>query len=211
MEFPVLFPEKPKAPLKWPARLPLMAAAIVGAWAIATYVLIPWISRPDTMTTFEDRLVIHSHRAISTYSVSNNIVRYVETTPKAVSTAPPASSIPTPAALAVSTKPATRPKPFMTIATRKRPSVNPGHYYMFLPPFLHGVPDTDAPFYRWKQNGEFHSAANCEKFRQQAIGDTANDRDQDPSAFKSLYDNRIKLLTAASCVSQHDARMKEVD
>jgi hypothetical protein len=40
---------------------------------------------------------------------------------------------------------------------------------MFLPPFPHGVPDVSAPFYRWKQSGECRSAANCERFRQQAF------------------------------------------
>jgi type II secretory pathway predicted ATPase ExeA len=98
----------------------------------------------------------------------------------------------------------------ITPAPKPQPiGVSSGRYYVFLPPFLHGAPDTSAPFYRWKQSGEFRSAANCEKFRQHTISDTVNERDQDTTKFKSLYDDRIKLFTVASCVSAHDPRMKE--
>ena len=99
----------------------------------------------------------------------------------------------------------------ITPAPKPQPvGVSSGRYYVFLPPFLHGAPDTSAPFYRWKQSGEFRSAVNCEKFRQHTISDTVNERDQDTTKFKSLYDDRIKLFTVASCVSAHDPRMKEV-
>jgi phage tail protein X len=99
----------------------------------------------------------------------------------------------------------------ITLAPKPQPvGVSSGRYYVFLPPFLHGAPDTSAPFYRWKQSGEFRSAANCEKFRQHTISDTVNERDQDTTKYKSLYEDRIKLFTVASCVSAHDPRMKEV-
>jgi len=97
----------------------------------------------------------------------------------------------------------------ITSAPKPRPVVvSSGRCYMLLPPFLHGTPDTNAPFYRWKQSGEFRSTANCERFRRHAISETVNERDQDTTAFKSLYDDRIKLFTVASCLSAHDPRMK---
>jgi type II secretory pathway predicted ATPase ExeA len=88
--------------------------------------------------------------------------------------------------------------------------VSAGRCYILLPPFLHGTPDTSAPLYRWKQSGEFHSAASCERFRRQTISDSLSDRDRDSTKFKSLYDDRIKLFTVASCLSEHDPRIKEV-
>jgi type II secretory pathway predicted ATPase ExeA len=94
---------------------------------------------------------------------------------------------------------------------RNRPVVvSSGRCYMLLPPFFHGTPDTSAPLYRWKQSGEFRSAASCERFRRQAISDTVDERDEDTTKFKSLYDDRIKLFTVASCLSPRDPRMKEV-
>jgi type II secretory pathway predicted ATPase ExeA len=98
----------------------------------------------------------------------------------------------------------------ITPVRKQRPVVvGSGRCYMLLPPFLHGTPDTSAPLYRWKQSGEFRSAASCESFRQQAISDAVSDRDQDTTKFKSLYDDRIKLFTVASCLSERDARIKE--
>lgn len=88
--------------------------------------------------------------------------------------------------------------------------VSSGRCYMLLPPLFHGTPDTSAPLYRWKQSGEFRSAASCERFRRQAISDTVDKRDEDTTKFKSLYDDRIKLFTVASCLSPRDPRMKEV-
>jgi type II secretory pathway predicted ATPase ExeA len=99
----------------------------------------------------------------------------------------------------------------ITPVRKPRPVVvSSGRCYMFLPPFFHGTPDTSAPLYRWKQSGEFRSAASCERFRRQAISDTVDERDQDTTRFKSLYDDRIKLFTVASCLSTRDPRMKEV-
>jgi len=87
--------------------------------------------------------------------------------------------------------------------------VSSGRCYMFLPPFFRGTPDTSAPLYRWKQSGEFRSAASCERFRRQVISDTVTDRDED-TKFKSLYDDKIKLFTVASCLSARDPRIKEI-
>jgi len=202
VDFPVLLPEGPKPPLKWPKRSLLTVAAIVGAWTIATYLVMPWISKPDTTTTVsEDRLTIDPHEVIHSQPTSKDVAMSIEATTNVTPTPLPASPTST-----------ITPKPIiLTPAPKPRPvKVNSGRYYMFLPPFLHGVPDTSAPFYRWTQSGEFHSAVNCERFRRQAISDTVNDRDQDDTQFKSLYDDRIKILTVASCVSAHDPRMKEV-
>lgn len=41
-----------------------------------------------------------------------------------------------------------------------------------------------APFYRWKQSGEFRSATNCERFRQQAFPRPA--RGADSSKFSGI-------------------------
>ena len=94
---------------------------------------------------------------------------------------------------------------------KQRPIVvGSGRCYMLLPPFFHGTPDTSLPLYRWRQSGEFRSGASCERFRQLAISDAVSDRDQDTTKFKSLYDDRIKLFTVASCLSERDPRFKEV-
>ena len=211
----LMLPEEPKPPLKWPRRLLLLlltVAAIVGAWAIATYLVMPWISKPDTMTAFEDRLTLHPHEVIPSHPTNKAVATYTEKAPNVTPTPLPALPITTPTSLPASPTLSIEPKAIIVTSARKpRPvAVSSGRYYMFLPPFLDGVPDTNAPFYRWKQSGEFRSAASCERFRRQVTNDTVNDRDQDTTKFKSLYDDRIKLLTAAACVSVHDPRMKEV-
>jgi hypothetical protein len=201
MDFPVLFPEKPKPPLMWPRRLLLTVVALVGAWAIITYLAMPRISTLDRMTAFEDRLTIHPYTVIPSHPTNKDVRTYIEAIPDISPELLPASPTPTVAR-----------KPIITPARKPLPvDADSGRYYMFLPPFLHGVPDTSAPFYRWKQSEEFRGAANCERFRRQAISDSVNDRDQDTTQFKSLYDDRIKLLTAASCVSAHDPRMRKVE
>jgi len=105
----------------------------------------------------------------------------------------------------------TKRRRIITPVRKPRPVVvSSGRCYMWLPPFFHGTPDTSAPLYQWKQSGEFRSAASCERFRRQAISDTVDERDEDTTKFKSLYDDRIKLFTVASCLSPRDPRMKEV-
>ena len=215
LHFPLMLPEEPKPPSKWPRRLLLLlltVAAAVGVWAIVTYLVMPWISEPDTTTGFEDRLTIHPHEVVASHPTSQAVATYKEKPARVIPTPLPALPITTPTSLPASTTLNIKPKPTSITSARKPRAIvaGSGRYYMFLPPFLHGAPDTNAPFYRWTQNDEFNSAANCERFRQQAISDTVDDRDQDTTKFKSLYDNRIKLLTAASCVSARDPRMKEV-
>jgi len=73
---------------------------------------------------------------------------------------------------------------------------------LYLPPLHHGVPDTFAPMDDWSAHGEFHSTANCERFRSQTIADTIAERDQEPSGDRALYDARIKLLAAARCEAE---------
>jgi hypothetical protein len=208
MDFPVLFPEKPKPPLIWPKRLlptvvPLVGAsvALVGASTIATYLVMPWISTSGTMTAFEDRLIIHSHEAILSHPTNEGLGTHIE-----------AILDTTPRPLPVSSTRTITPRPTIITPAHKplRIDVNSGRCYMFLPPFLHGMADVSAPFYRWKQSEQFRSTAKCERFRQQAINDTVKDREQDTTKLKSLYDGRIKLLAVASCVSAHDPRMKEL-
>ena len=100
---------------------------------------------------------------------------------------------------------------YFPVRPMQRPVVvGSGRCYMLLPPFFHGTPDTSAPLYRWKQSGEFRSAASCERFRQQAISDAVSDSDEDTTKFRSFYDDRIKLFTVASCLSERDPRIKEV-
>jgi hypothetical protein len=41
------------------------------------------------------------------------------------------------------------------------------------------------------------------------IADAVSDRDQDTTKLKSLNDDRNKLFTVASCLSERDARIKE--
>jgi hypothetical protein len=73
MDFSVLFPEKPKPLLMWLRRLLLTVFAIVGASPIVTSLVMPWISRSDTMAAFEDRLIIHPQEVILSHPTNKDL------------------------------------------------------------------------------------------------------------------------------------------
>jgi hypothetical protein len=89
--------------------------------------------------------------------------------------------------------------------TRKLKAKRQAHYVavaraqLYLPPLHHGQPDTFAPMDDWSEHGDFQSKTNCERFRSAAIDDTVADRDQQPGAYRALYEARIKLLMAGRC------------
>ncbi len=214
ISFPIFFPEKPKPPRKRPERLLLIVAVIIGAWLILAYVVMPLISAVHRIATSAPTPLPASPTLAPTPRSASPTVAATPL-PASPTLAPtPQSALPTApsAPLPESSTGALVPQPSHINPVAKPQSAVVGHgpYYFFLPPSLHGTPDTSAPLNRWQRNGEFRSAAGCERFRRRTIADTADDRDQDTAEFASLYEGRIKLFEAASCVSADDPRMKDL-